>query len=134
AFFERTKYPRAPRYYIIKWLTDYIAEYGIDGYRADTVKHTDEGVWKDFKTQCDYAFRQWKKDNPARVLDDNPFYLIGEVYNYGIGAGQEFDFGDKKVNYFKNGFNSLINFEFKSNAADSYEAIFSRYSTLLNSE
>ena len=26
---------------IIKWLTDYITEFGIDGYRADTVKHTD---------------------------------------------------------------------------------------------
>ncbi len=134
AFFERTKYPRAPRYYIIKWLTDYISEYGIDGYRADTVKHTEEGVWADFKEQCDYAFRQWKKNNPARVLDDNKFYLIGEVYNYGIGGGQEFDFGDKKVNYYKTGFNSLINFEFKWNAKDPYEAIFSRYSTLLNSE
>jgi alpha-amylase len=30
---------KTPRYYIIKWLTDYIADYGIDGYRADTVKH-----------------------------------------------------------------------------------------------
>src|SRR5690606_17469707 len=102
AFFERTKYPRAPRYYIMKWLTDYISDYGIDGYRADTVKHTEESVWADFKTQCDFAFRHWKKNNPARVLDNTPFYLIGEVYNYGIGAGQEFDFGDKKVNYFKN--------------------------------
>jgi alpha-amylase len=45
---------RAPKYYIIKWLTDYITEYGIDGYRGDTVKHTDETVWADFKTQCDY--------------------------------------------------------------------------------
>ncbi len=134
AFFERTKYPRAPRYYIIKWLTDYITDYGIDGYRADTVKHTEEGVWADFRAQCDYAFKQWKKNNPARVLDDNAFYLIGEVYNYGIGGGQEFDFGDKKVNYFKNGFNNLINFEFKWNAKDPHEAIFSRYSTLLNSE
>jgi hypothetical protein len=40
----RTGYPRAPKYYIIKWLTDYIAEYGIDG--GDTVKHTDETVWE----------------------------------------------------------------------------------------
>jgi hypothetical protein len=24
-----------------------------------------------------------------------------EVYNYGISGGQDFDFGDKKVNYFK---------------------------------
>ncbi len=133
AFFKRTKYPRAPRYYIIKWLTDYVADFGIDGYRADTVKHVGEQVWSDFKTECDYAFRQWKKNNPAKVLDDNRFYTIAEVYNYGISAGQEFDFGDKKVNYFNYGFDNMINFEFKWDAKEPYEAIFSKYSELLNS-
>ena len=134
AFFKRTDYPRAPKYYIIKWLTDYISDYGIDGYRADTVKHLGEDVWADFKTQCDYAFKIWKKNNKDKVLDNNGFYTIGEVYNYGIGAGQEFDFGDKKVNYFKNGFNNMINFEFKWNAKESYETIFSRYSEILNND
>jgi alpha-amylase len=37
-------------------LTDYIADYGIDGYRADTVKHTEASVWADFKAQSEYAF------------------------------------------------------------------------------
>jgi alpha-amylase len=36
-----------------------------------------------------------------KVLDNNSFYTIAEVYNYGISGGQDFDFGDKKVNYFK---------------------------------
>jgi alpha-amylase len=44
------------------------------------------------------------------------FYSIAEVYNYNISAGKSFDFGDKKVNYFENGFNSMINFEFKYDA------------------
>jgi alpha-amylase len=132
AFFKRTGYPRAPRYYIIKWLTDYIAEFGIDGYRADTVKHVGEAVWSDFKTQCDYAFALWKKNNPTKVLDNNSFYTIAEVYNYGISGGQDFDFGDRKVNYFKHGFNSLINFEFKWNAAQlGYEAMFAKYNQQL---
>ncbi len=39
AFFQRTGYPRAPRYYIIKWLTDWVREFGFDGYRVDTAKH-----------------------------------------------------------------------------------------------
>ena len=30
AFFERTKHPRTPSYYIVKWLTDYIKDYGIN--------------------------------------------------------------------------------------------------------
>lgn len=134
AFFKRTGYPRTPKYYIIKWLTDYITEFGIDGYRADTVKHTDESVWADFKTQCDYAFAQWKKNNPTKVLDNNPFYTIAEVYNYNISHGQIFDFGDKKVNYYENGFTAMINFEFKSDAQQDYSALFTKYSDLLNSQ
>ena len=134
AFFKRTGYPRAPRFYIIKWLTDYITEFGIDGYRADTVKHTEEYVWQEFKKECDYAFAEYKKNNPNKVLDDNGFYLVGEVYNYNISGGQWFDFGDKKVNYFDNSFQSLINFEFKSNAESNYESIFKKYSDILRTD
>lgn len=133
AFFKRTGYPKTPKYYIIKWLTDYITDFGIDAYRADTVKHTEERVWADFKTECQYAFDKWKKNNRKKVLDNKKFYLIAEVYNYGISGGRDFDFGDRKVDYFNNGFDAMINFEFKWNAKDSYEAIFSRYSDRLNS-
>lgn len=134
AFFSRTAYPRAPKYYIIKWLTDYITDYGIDGYRGDTVKHTEADVWADFKTQCEYSFAAWKTKNPTEILDNNPFFTVAEVYNYGVSGGQEFDFGDKKINYFKNGFNSMINFEFKYDALKDYEFIFSKYSDKLNKE
>jgi alpha-amylase len=134
AFFERTGYPRAPRFYIIKWLTDYITEFGIDGYRADTVKHTEAYVWQEFREQCDFAFDEWKKNNPESVLDQNPFYLVGEVYNYNIATGKLFDFGDKKVDYFDNSFHSLINFGFKYDAKGDYESLFSKYSKLLHNE
>lgn len=135
AFFKRTGYPRAPRFYIIKWLTDYITEFGIDGYRVDTVKHTEAFVWQEFKKECDVSFAEFKNNNPAKVLDDTDFYLVGEVYNYGINTGQYFDFGDKKVNYFDKAFQSLINFQFKWNAAQQdYETLFSTYSTYLSSD
>lgn len=136
AFFERTGHPRAPRFYIMKWLTDYITEFGVDGYRVDTVKHTEEHVWQEFRKECDYAFNEYKKNNPDKVLDDNNFYLVGEVYNYGISGGQMFDFGDKKVNYFEpESFHSLINFEFKWNSKEmDYEPLFKRYSEVLNNE
>ena len=135
AFFKRTGYHRAPRFYIMKWLTDYITEFGIDGYRADTVKHTEEYVWQEFRKECDYAFSMYKKSHPNKVLDDNGFYLVAEVYNYGISGGKFFDFGDKKVDYFDKAFQSSINFEFKWNVAqNSYEELFSRYSNILNNE
>ncbi|NNE31232.1 MAG: alpha-amylase [Winogradskyella sp.] len=134
-FFERTGYPRAPRFYIIKWLTDYITEFGVDGYRADTVKHTEAYVWEEFKTECDYAFSQYKKNNPERILDDNEFYLVGEVYNYGISSGKYFDYGDKKVNYYDDRFDEQINFEFKYNSKEmDYQTLYDRYSNILNTE
>lgn len=135
AFFERTGHPRAPRFYIMKWLTDYITEFGVDGYRCDTVKHTEGYVWEEFKTECDYAFAEFKKTNPERVMDDNDFYLVGEVYNYGVSGGKYFDYGDKKVNYYDNKFSSQINFEFKWNSRDSdYETLFKTYSNILQGE
>lgn len=134
-FFARTGYPRAPRFYIMKWLTDYITEFGIDGYRVDTVKHTEEFVWQEFKKECDFAFNNYKKNNPEKVLDDNDFYLVGEVYNYNIRSGKFFDLGDKKVNYFENAFQSLINFELKSSAAQRpIEQVFKTHRDILNTE
>ena len=133
-FFKRTGYPRAPKYYIMKWLSDYITDFGIDGYRVDTVKHTTEDVWADFEKVCKDAFAQYKKDNPAKVLDDNEFFIVGEVYGYGISGKQLYNFGDKKVNYFENGFVSLINFDFKGDANKPYEELFSTYSSVLSSD
>ncbi|WP_430927760.1 alpha-amylase family glycosyl hydrolase [Polaribacter marinivivus] len=133
-FFKRTGHPRAPRFYIMKWLTDYITEFGIDGYRVDTVKHTEEFVWREFKKECDYAFEQYKKNNPEKVLDENDFYLVGEVYNYAISHGKAFDMGDKKINYFDKAFDALINFEIKWNAKQmDEEAVFNKYDSILNS-
>lgn len=135
AFFERTGYPRAPRFYIMKWLSDYITEFGIDGYRCDTVKHTEEFVWQEFKTVCDAAFDQFKKENPEKVLDENNFYLVGEIYNYTINGGKYFDFGDKKVNYFDDSFQSQINFDFKWDAARMpIEDMFAKYNSILQNE
>jgi alpha-amylase len=133
-FFDRTGYPRAPRYYIIKWLTDYVNELGIDGFRVDTVKHADEKAWAELYTEASFAFETWKNKHPDLVLDENPFFMVGEVYNYGISGGRSFDFGDKKVDYFSHGFKSLINFELKEDAKLPYENIFKKYNRLLNTK
>ena len=134
AFFKKTGYPRAPKYYIMKWLSDYITNYGIDGYRVDTAKHTKEDVWADFSKVCGRAFADFKKNNPKKVLDNNPFFMVGEVYGYNIGGKKFYDFGDKKVNYFENGFAGLINFAFPNEAKMSYEELFSKYSNILNND
>lgn len=135
AFFARTGYTQSPRYYITKWLTDYIKELGIDGFRFDTVKHLEEGVFMDIKNEALYSLEFWKTHNPDKVLDDNDFFMVGEVYGYSAPNKRIYDFGDKKVDYFSNGFNSLINFQFSHNAKEyDYEQLFSTYSNILQSE
>ena len=133
-FFVKTKYPRAPKYYIMKWLADYILKYGIDGYRVDTVKHTNEDVWKEFKNICNQAFAEYKLNNPKKVLDNTPFFTVAELYGYGIAQKRIYDFGDKKVNYYQNGFNAMINFDFKGDANKSYEELFSSYDKILQND
>ena len=84
AFFERTGHPRAPRYYIIKWLTDWVRDYGIDGFRVDTAKHVEAGVWQDLRDEANVALAEWRQENPDRLPDDLPFYMVGEVMNWGM--------------------------------------------------
>jgi len=134
AFFAKTGYPRVPKYYIMKWLSDYITDYGIDGYRVDTAKHTYEDVWADFKKVCDQSFADFKKNNSKKVLDSNAFFIVGEVYGYNIGNKKLYDFGDKKVDYFANGFTGLINFDFRNEAKMNYEALFSKYNSILQND
>mgnify|MGYP002713014969 CR=1 FL=1 len=134
AFFERTGYPRAPRFYLIKWITDYVRELGIDGFRVDTAKHTEAFVWAELFKEAQLAFEEWKKNHPDEVLDDKPFYMVGEVYGYSIHSGETYNYGDSVVNFFDNGFESLINFSFKSDANQEPEELFSVYSNALNGE
>ncbi|WP_233998759.1 alpha-amylase family glycosyl hydrolase [Microbulbifer pacificus] len=133
AFFERTGYPRAPKYYIIKWLTDWVREYGVDGFRVDTAKHVEPEVWAVLKKESSLALAEWKARNPQQKLDDRDFFMVGEVYGYGITGGRDFDFGDRKVNFFDYGFDSLINFDIAARAdREDMESIFSSYSQMLN--
>lgn len=132
AFFARTSYPRAPKYYLIKWLTDWVRRLGIDGYRVDTAKHVEEEVWSELKKEAVAALREWKQSHPEQKLDDADFFMLGEVYGYSLGEGRNYNFGDRQVDYFAHGFESLINFGFKSDAGQPIDTLFRRYSDALN--
>ncbi|MGH8855606.1 MAG: alpha-amylase family glycosyl hydrolase, partial [Telluria sp.] len=133
AFFKRTGYPRTPRYYLIKWNTDWIRKYGVDGFRADTVKHTEPEVWKELKQEASLAYEEWKRANPGKRVGNLPFFMTSEVYGYSINDGRSFDMGGGvKVDYLANGFDSMINFSLKSDAAQGYEKLFSDYSNALH--
>lgn len=131
AFFARTRYPRAPRFYIIKWLTDWVREFGFDGYRLDTAKHFGETVSAELKREADLAYEDWKRAHQGQVLDSLPFYMMGEVYGWGPHA-RAYDFGDRKVDFFAYGYDGLINFAFKAEAAGSLDTLFTRYAATLD--
>jgi alpha-amylase len=132
-FFKRTGYPRAPRYYLMKWHADWVRKYGFDGFRADTVKHTEPGVWKDLKKVASAAYEDWKKANPSKRVGNLPFFMTAETYGYGISAGRQFTYdGGTRVDYYDNGFDSMINFSMAGDARQGYEQLFSSYSAALH--
>ena len=133
-WFAESKLKRTAVNYVLKWVVDFIKEYGVDGYRVDTVKHTEDFVWTVLRKEANRAFATWKKENPKKVLDGSEFYMVGEVYNFYASNGRMFDYGDQKVDFFKDAFTSLINFDFKGDAHKSYEEIFSKYDNLLHGE
>lgn len=132
AFFARTGYPRAPRYYLMKWHADWVRKFGVDGFRADTVKHTEPGVWKELGSVAAAAHEDWKRAHPGKVLGDGKFYMLAEVYNYNIAHGRQFDMGGgAMVDFYDNGFDSMINFGLVWDAKQDYETLFSKYSAAL---
>ena len=133
AYFRRTGHPRAPRFYLIKWLTDWVREFGFDGYRVDTAKHIEESVSAELKREAALAFEEWKRAHPGRAVGDLPFYMVGEVYGYGLGGDRRYNFGDRSVDFFANGYDALINFGFKAEAARNTDSVFARYSATLTS-
>lgn len=135
AYFARTGYPRAPRYYLMKWHTDWIRRYGVDGFRADTVKHVEASVWKELKQEANMAYEDWKKAHPKEKLGEQKFFMVAEAYNYPVSDGLWFRMdGGTRVNYYANGFDSMINFGFKGDAQQDYEPLFASYSGYLQNE
>jgi alpha-amylase len=108
------------RGYLVKWLTDWVREYGIDGFRADTVMHVEPEAWLELKKQGLAALSDWKAKNPAKKIDDAPFWMTGEFWGHGPERGKLHDFG----------FDSMINFEFQGRDVTQPEALFAGYAKL----
>jgi len=101
--------PQTPvRGYLIHWLADWVREYGIDGFRADTVKHVEPQAWRELKLAATQALTDWKTRNPGKKIDDAPFWMVGEYWGLGPGRHTLHDAG----------FDALINFEFQTRGAE----------------
>ena len=54
------------------------------------------------------------------------------MYGWSPSQGQTYSYGDSVVNFFTHGYDGLINFAFKRDAAGSLDTLFGRYSAALN--
>lgn len=109
-----------PRDYITHWLSQWVRDYGIDGFRVDTAKHVEKAAWQQLKTQATQALAEWKQTHPQEALDSAPFWMTGEAWGHGV----------LKSDYFQHGFDSMINFDFQDQAKQAlgcYASIDSTY-------
>ncbi len=92
------------RNHLVAWYAQWVEEYGIDGFRCDTAKHVEKESWKALSEACTQALKNWRADNPDAVGADwdEDFWMTGEHF------GQSLVEND----YYKNGFESMINFAF----------------------
>lgn len=120
------------RGYLVKWLTDWVRTYGIDGFRCDTVKHVEPAAWLELKRAATAALAEWKTKNPTRTIDDAPFWMMGEWY--GHGPGRDLPAADAVAGPLADlnaAFDAMINFDFQSRAkAADLEPLFAQYSAL----
>ncbi len=112
------------RGYLVRWLTDWVREYGIDGFRCDTVKHVEPEAWAQLKQAGIAALTEWKTKHPLQKIDDAPFWMVGEYWGKGPG----------KDPLHASGFDALINFEFQREIGrqlDKPEKLYAAYSQQL---
>ncbi|EPJ5580196.1 alpha-amylase [Citrobacter farmeri] len=96
-----------PRDYLTHWLSQWVRDYGVDGFRVDTAKHVELSAWQQLKTQASAALVEWKKNNPDKALDDKPFWMTGEAWGHGV----------MQSDYYRHGFDAMINFDYQEQAA-----------------
>ncbi|MGH9887569.1 MAG: alpha-amylase family glycosyl hydrolase, partial [bacterium] len=67
---------RTVRGYLIGWLTDWVRQYGIDGFRCDTVKHVEPEAWAELKRAAVIALAGWKDEHADKKIDDAAFWMV----------------------------------------------------------
>jgi alpha-amylase len=94
------------RDYLVAWLSQWVRDYGVDGFRADTVKHVEPESWMALKKASSEALAAWKAAHASEKIDDAPFWMTGEYWGQGIERNAIYDAG----------FDNMINFDFQGRA------------------
>lgn len=98
------------RDYLIGWLSDWVRNYGVDGFRVDTAKHVEKSTWLALKQSADAALRDWQQKHPTESSGEL-FWMTGEAWGHGV----------LKSDYYANGFDAMINFDFQDQAKNALD-------------
>ena len=101
------------RGYLVHWLADWVREFGVDGFRADTVKHVEPATWLALRAAATDALKDWKLRHPEQKIDDAPFWMTGESWGH----------GPERSSWHDAGFDSMINFDFQHLAGGDWKSI-----------
>lgn len=112
----RTDMNVAPADYQVAWLSAWVREVGIDGFRCDTAKHVEPFRWGQLKDACTAALEAWRNDSTKSKLYngvdtgaadwDESFWMTGECFGWTAIAGSGGDY------YGTGKFDSMINFSY----------------------
>ena len=102
--------------YQVIWLSAWVRELGIDGFRCDTQKHVQEQYWKKLQQACQSALEAWradpsKEDNSGAKNWDENFWMTGEC----CPRGNDYSGAPYTEGYF----DSMINFRDSSTSGHS---------------
>lgn len=95
----------SPMQYVIAWISSWVEEFGIDGFRCDIVENVHLYRWEELNAACTDALAKWRlahPEDPASGWTDD-FYMTGDFDCASI---------DYKPEYAKAGFSSMVNFYF----------------------
>lgn len=95
----------SPMQYVISWISSWVEEFGIDGFRCDIVENVHLNRWKELNAASNEALDRWRKNHPGDPASqwDDRFYMTGDFDGASI---------DYKPDYADAGFSSMVNFYF----------------------
>ena len=101
----RKDYNWYPLQYVIAWITSWVEEFGIDGFRCDIVENVNLYRWKELNDACNAALTKWRDAHPDEKASKwtDKFYMTGDYDCASI---------DYKPQYADAGFSSMVNFYF----------------------
>ncbi len=117
AFFTRTSLSRTAANHVVKWLSDWVRNYGIDGFRIAQSEYVDATVMVALRNEATVALQEWKESNPEKALDDKNFWMAGEAGSMASGSSSRPE----------SEFDSVLNREFREDDGADLQSLYSGY-------